>query len=143
MIRQCCAKASAVLAPQSTSPVNFPQQREGQRALQAVVVTARRRPGDPLLDGGGGGRGDLRQYVFTFCLERVSRGPYKVRRGSLTIQAPTLPHRHPTAAPAGILAGTLARRRRVGSRRPSVGLWTRPDFQRADPTHCRLWRTAD
>lgn len=73
-----CGEAALVWM-QPTSPMSFPQQREGQRALQAVAVTAQRRPGDPLLDAGTG-QGNRRQYPFTFCLERISRGPFKVCR---------------------------------------------------------------
>jgi len=61
---------------QLTSPMSFPKQREGQRALQVVSVKAQRRPGDPLL-GVGPGQESLRQYFFTFCLECISQGPYK------------------------------------------------------------------
>lgn len=49
----------------------FPRQRAGERALQAVEVQSLRRAGD----AAGGG---LRPYTFTFCLEHVDRGPYKV-----------------------------------------------------------------
>lgn len=59
------------LLPQAMSPMTFPLQRTGERALQAVEVVAARRQGDA--SGGG-----LRPYTFTFCLERVDKGPYKV-----------------------------------------------------------------
>lgn len=62
---------------QATSPMTFPNQRQGQRALQAVEVTALRRPGDPQLTGSGASRDDMRQYKFTFCLELISKGPFK------------------------------------------------------------------
>lgn len=63
---------------QAISPMTFPQQREGQRALQAVEVTALRRPGDPLLTPTSRASGSkMRQYTFTFCLERINSGPFK------------------------------------------------------------------
>lgn len=66
-------------ALQAISPMTFPQQREGQRALQAVEITAQRRSGDPQLAGTTDTAGShLRKYTFTFCLERVSKGPFKV-----------------------------------------------------------------
>lgn len=52
--------------------MTFPRQRAGERALQSVRVMARRRAGDPA------GADGLRPYTFTFCLERVDIGPYKV-----------------------------------------------------------------
>ena len=59
---------------QPASPLVFPSQRTGERALQAVqVVGARKRAAVP-----GGSDGGLRPYTFTFCLERVQSGPYKV-----------------------------------------------------------------
>ena len=51
----------------------FPSQRSGERALQAVEIVSARRGGD---DEG------LRPYTFTFCLERVQAGPYKVHASS-------------------------------------------------------------
>ena len=61
--------------PQPSSALVFPKQRSGERALQAVTVTsARRRASMP-----GGEDGGLRPYTFTFCMERVQSGPYKVR----------------------------------------------------------------
>ena len=61
---------------QPASALIFPKQRSGERALQAVqVVSARRRPAAPGATDDGG----LRPYTFTFCMERVQSGPYKVR----------------------------------------------------------------
>ena len=63
---------------QPTSALVFPNQRSGERALQAVqVVSARRRAAAAAVAGGG--EDGLRPYTFTFCLERVQSGPYKAR----------------------------------------------------------------
>ena len=58
--------------------MTFPRQRAGERALQAVEVLAARRPGDAAGSG-------VRPYKFTFCLERVEQGPYKVRPDSIAM----------------------------------------------------------
>lgn len=53
---------------QAISNVVFPSSRSGNKAVQAVEVQALQRKGEAR----------LRPYVFTFCLERVDVGPYKV-----------------------------------------------------------------
>lgn len=72
--------------------MKFPRTRSGEHAVQAVSVLARQPPGAgedlqlgsapaglsesaarPLSEG----RGQLRTYTYTFCLERVTSGPYK------------------------------------------------------------------
>ena len=62
--------------PQPSSALVFPKQRSGERALQAVTVTSARRRAAAVSGGEDGG---LRPYTFTFCMERVQSGPYKVR----------------------------------------------------------------
>ena len=46
----------------------FPSARMGNKAIQVVQVEART----------GGASGQLRPFTFTFCLERIDVGPYKV-----------------------------------------------------------------
>jgi hypothetical protein len=53
---------------QAVSNVVFPSSRSGNKAVQAVEVIAMQHKGE----------GRLRPFVFTFCLERVDVGPYKV-----------------------------------------------------------------
>ena len=48
---------------QAVSPMTFPSQRSGNRAVQAVQVTS-------LAD-------KARLFIYTFCLERIDVGPYK------------------------------------------------------------------
>lgn len=69
-MRAWIAFDGASCAVQLSSPLLFPSQRSGERALQAVEVVSARRGGE---DEG------LRPYTFTFCLERVEAGPFKVR----------------------------------------------------------------
>ena len=79
--------ALVLLSPlQPASGLVFPSRRHENKAVMAVTVTAGRgqqqqaaaaQHGQP----GGGSQQDSRQYTFTFCLERVERGPYKVRIG--------------------------------------------------------------
>ncbi len=57
-----------VLTMQAVSKVVFPSSRSGNKAVQAVEVQAVQQKGEAR----------LRPYVFTFCLERVDVGPYKV-----------------------------------------------------------------
>lgn len=57
-----------VVTLQAISKVVFPSSRRGNRAVQAVEVQAVQQKGEAR----------LRPYVFTFCLERVEVGPYKV-----------------------------------------------------------------
>lgn len=56
------------LMAQAISKVVFPSSRSGNKAVQAVEVTAVQKKDEA----------KLRPYVFTFCLERVDVGPYKV-----------------------------------------------------------------
>ena len=50
------------------SQLIFPSERLGNKAIQVVQVEART----------GGASGQLRPFTFTFCLERIDVGPYKV-----------------------------------------------------------------
>lgn len=61
--RLCAAEAALLL--QVVSQLRFPSRRMGNKAVQAVRVTS---------SGDG-----PRSFTFTFCLERVEVGPYKVR----------------------------------------------------------------
>ncbi len=56
------------LLVQAISNVVFPSSRSGNKAVQAIEVMATQKKGEEI----------LRPYVFTFCLERVDVGPYKV-----------------------------------------------------------------
>ncbi|KAK9828369.1 hypothetical protein WJX81_000058 [Elliptochloris bilobata] len=85
---------------QVVSEMKFPRTRSGEHAVQAVSVMARRDTGDSPLEGAEGSRNPregfevaergwrrggflapersgLRSYTFTFCLERITSGPYK------------------------------------------------------------------
>jgi hypothetical protein len=53
---------------QAVSPMRFPSQRSGNRAVQAVEIMAPSKQ-DPTA---------ARAYTYTFCLERIDVGPYKV-----------------------------------------------------------------
>ena len=54
---------------QATSPVVFPSSRIGTRAVQAVEVLAQ---------PSAGHAASKRAHTFTFCLEHITQGPYKV-----------------------------------------------------------------
>ena len=60
---------------QPASALVFPKQRSGERALQAVQVVSARRRGAAVP---GSSDSSWRPYTFTFCMERVQSGPYKV-----------------------------------------------------------------
>ena len=83
-------KRAAVWARQAVSEMKFPRTRSGEHAVQAVAVMARQEFGDGAREGSGGAergwrrggflapqRSGLRIYTFTFCLERVTKGPYR------------------------------------------------------------------
>ena len=53
----------------AASGLVFPSARHGNKAVQAVRVEAR-----PSEAGA-----QPQQFTFTFCLERIDAGPYKVR----------------------------------------------------------------
>ena len=55
----CCVQAGELI---------FPSQRGENRAVQVVQVRAASRQHPPV----------VRAYTFSFCLERVDVGPYKV-----------------------------------------------------------------
>lgn len=59
---------NASLCLQPRSQMLFPSKRKENRAVQVVEVQAPSRGGEP----------PRRPYTFTFCLERVDVGPYKV-----------------------------------------------------------------
>jgi hypothetical protein len=72
----CCAEPScAAPAVQPASNLVFPSRRHENKAVMAVEVVATRqqaqRPGQQAQQGN-------RTYTFTFCLERIDKGPYKV-----------------------------------------------------------------
>lgn len=54
---------------QATSPMVFPSTRVGTKAVQAVQVTSQ---------PSAGMSNAKRSHTFTFCLEHVTQGPYKV-----------------------------------------------------------------
>ena len=53
---------------QPCSQLLFPSRRKENRAVQVVEVQAQSRKG----------ANAIRPYTFTFCLERIDVGPYKV-----------------------------------------------------------------
>lgn len=54
---------------QATSPLVFPSTRVGTKAVQAIEVTSQ--PSAGITNA-------KRSHTFTFCLEHVTQGPYKV-----------------------------------------------------------------
>lgn len=85
-----CMDDLAVWRRQAVSDMKFPRTRSGEHAVQAVSVQARQASGDGAREGSEGAdrgwrrggflapqRSGLRSYTFTFCLERVAKGPYK------------------------------------------------------------------
>ena len=80
----------SVRGRQATSEMKFPRTRSGEHAVQAVSILARQAPSDGAREAPEGAergwrrggflapqRTGLRSYTFTFCLERVAKGPYK------------------------------------------------------------------
>ncbi len=64
------AAAADVVCSQATSPMVFPSTRVGTKAVQAVQVTSQ---------PSAGINNAKRSHTFTFCLEHVTQGPYKVQ----------------------------------------------------------------
>ena len=57
------------------SQLIFPSERLGNKAIQVVQVVAR----------SGASSRQLRPFTFTFCLERIDVGPYKVLAPAITM----------------------------------------------------------
>ena len=56
-------------AVQATSPMVFPSTRTGERAVQTVEVMAQPSASHAMTKTA---------HTFTFCLEHITQGPYKV-----------------------------------------------------------------
>ena len=85
-----CLDDLAVWQRQAVSDMKFLRTRSGEHAVQAVSIQARQASIDGAIEGSEGAdrgwrrggflapqRSGLRSYTFTFCLERVAKGPYK------------------------------------------------------------------
>ena len=59
---------AGIVLMQATSPLVFPSTRTGSKAVQSVQVVSQT----------AGSNAAQRSHTFTFCLEHVTEGPYKV-----------------------------------------------------------------